>query len=109
MFEAGEVMLSHHDRDALDRIARQLEASDPSLAAALRDGKVSGLPGMKTFLLVVLGLLGALLVVLGIAAASTAVLLSGLVTLACAAVIYGVRRMGKGGKKDKARRARPPV
>ncbi|MDT7724500.1 MAG: hypothetical protein QOI21_1076 [Actinomycetota bacterium] len=102
-------MLSHHDRDALDRIAQQLEESDPALAAALRNGKVSGLPGMKTFLLAVLALLGALLGVLGIAAASMSVLMLGLVTLSAAATIYGVRRMGNGGKEHKGRRARPAV
>jgi hypothetical protein len=102
-------MLSHHDRDALDRIAQQLEESDPALAAALRNGKVSALPGMKMFLLTVLGLVGALLVVLGIAAASTPVLMLGLVTLSAAAVVYGVLRMGKDGKKGNDHPARPAV
>jgi len=102
-------MLSHHDRDALDRIAQQLEESDPALAAALREGKVSVLPGMKTFLLIVLGLFGALLLVLGIVAASMAVVVSGLVTLSAAAVIHGIRQMAKDGGKRKSRRTRPPV
>jgi uncharacterized membrane protein len=101
-------MLSHHDRDALGRIAQQLEESDPALAAALREGKVSGRPGMKTFLLIVLAMSGALLLVLGIVAASMAVVVSGLVALAAAAVIHGVRHMAKDGTR-KARRARPPV
>jgi hypothetical protein len=102
-------MLSHHERNALDRIARQLEESDPVLAAALREGKVSGLPGMKTFLLTVLALFGALLLILGIVAASTALVLSGLLALSSAAVVHGIRHRATKGGTGKSRRARPPV
>jgi uncharacterized membrane protein len=102
-------MLSHHDRDALDRIAQQLQQSDPALAAALREGKVSGMPGMKTFLLIVLALFGALMLVLGIVVASMAVVVAGLVALSAAAVIHGIRHMAKDGGKRKPRRSRPPV
>jgi hypothetical protein len=102
-------MLSHHDRDALDRIAQQLEESDPALAAALREGKVSGLPGIKTFLLIVLALFGAFLLILGIVAASTALVVSGLVALSVAAVVQGVRHRDKDGKARRSRRSLPPV
>jgi hypothetical protein len=90
-------MLSHHDRDALEQIAQQLEASDPALAETLRAGKMPGRPRTATVLLVILGVAGSFVLILGLAAASPGIALSGVVALISAAFACAVVKLGNDG------------
>lgn len=90
-------MLNHHDRDALEQIARQLEATDPALAKLLCAGKMPGRPRVARLLLVMLGVTGWLLLIIGLAAASPGIAVSGVVALIGAVFLFAVRYLGKHG------------
>jgi hypothetical protein len=90
-------MLNHHDRDALEQIARQLEASDPALAKLLSGSKMPGRPRVARLLLVMLGVTGWLLLIIGLATASPGIAVSGVVALIGAVFLFTVRYLGKHG------------
>jgi DUF3040 family protein len=74
-------MLSHHDRTELEKIERNLELSDPDLAAALRDGKRRKPRALRTALLVAFDIAAVMLLVVGLIVPDPGVTLCGILAL----------------------------
>ncbi|MEV6879930.1 DUF3040 domain-containing protein [Amycolatopsis sp. NPDC051128] len=74
-------MLSHHDRTELAKIERNLELSDPDLAAALREGKRRKSRALRTALLVAFDIVAVTLLVVGLIVPDPGVTLCGILAL----------------------------
>ncbi|MDT8912484.1 DUF3040 domain-containing protein [Amycolatopsis sp. PS_44_ISF1] len=84
-------MLSHHDRRELEKIERWFEASDPELAAALREGRPTRSRRFLTTLLVTFDVTAGVLLVAGLATASPALTLCALLAAAGGVTAHLVR------------------
>lgn len=87
-------MLSHHDRQELEKIERWFELTEPALAARLRSGKPARSPLLRLALVLSLDITAGLLMLLGIVVNSPALLLMGMITVT-AAVIVHLSRFGR--------------
>ncbi|MEV6909322.1 DUF3040 domain-containing protein [Amycolatopsis sp. NPDC051071] len=87
-------MLSHHDRQELEKIERWFELTEPELAARLRSGKPAKPSLLRLAVLLGLDLMAGLLMLLGMVTNSPALLLIGLITVT-AAVIAHLSRFGR--------------
>ncbi|MGY6652531.1 DUF3040 domain-containing protein [Amycolatopsis roodepoortensis] len=87
-------MLSHHDRQELEKIERWFELTEPALAAQLRSGRPARPPLLRLALVLSLDITAGLLMLLGIVVNSPALLLMGMITVT-AAVIVHLSRFGR--------------
>ncbi|MFD6070783.1 MULTISPECIES: DUF3040 domain-containing protein [Amycolatopsis] len=87
-------MLSHHDRQELEKIERWFELTEPALAARLRSGRPAQPPLLRLALLLSLDITAGMLMLLGIVVNSPALLLTGMITVT-AAVIAHLSRFGR--------------
>ncbi len=87
-------MLSHHDRQELEKIERWFETTEPALAAELRTGKPARPPLLRLAIMLALDISAGLLMLLGLVVNSPALLLLGMITV-CAAVFVHVSRFGR--------------
>ncbi|WP_410667404.1 DUF3040 domain-containing protein [Amycolatopsis sp. cmx-4-68] len=74
-------MLSHHDRTELEKIERDLELSDPDLAAALRDGRRPKSRAVRSALLIAVDVVAVTLLVLGLVLPDPGITLCGILAL----------------------------
>jgi Protein of unknown function (DUF3040) len=74
-------MLSHHDRTELEKIERDLELSDPALAAALRDGRRPKSRALRSALLMAVDVVAVTLLVLGLVLPDPGITLCGILAL----------------------------
>ncbi len=86
-------MLSHHDRQELEKIERWFELTEPALAARLRSGRPAKPPLVRLAVLLSLDVTAGLLMSLGMVTNSPALLLIGMITVT-AAVIAHLSRFG---------------
>ncbi len=88
-------MLSHHDRQELEKIERWFELTEPALAARLRSGRPARPPLLRQAVLLSLDITAGLLMLLGIVVNSPAVLLLGMITVTTAVIVH-LSRFGRG-------------
>lgn len=88
-------MLSHHDRQELEKIERWFELTEPRLCAELRTGKPARPPLTRLAILFAADLTAGLLMLLGLVVNSPALLLAGMIAV-CAAVCLHLSRFGRG-------------
>ncbi|SFH82059.1 DoxX protein [Amycolatopsis regifaucium] len=87
-------MLSHHDRQELEKIERWFELTEPALAARLRSGKPAPPPLLRLAVVLSIDVTAGLLMLLGLVTNSPALLLVGMITVT-AAVIVHLSRFGR--------------
>ncbi|WP_410646021.1 DUF3040 domain-containing protein [Amycolatopsis sp. cmx-4-54] len=87
-------MLSHHDRQELEKIERWFELTEPALAARLRSGRPAPPPPARLALILGLDITAGFLMLLGIVANSPALLLIGMITVTTAVIVH-LSRFGR--------------
>ncbi len=88
-------MLSHHDRQELEKIERWFELTEPALAARLRSGRPARPPLLRLTVLLSLDITAGLLMLLGMVVNSPAVLLLGMIAVTTAVIVH-LSRFGRG-------------
>ncbi|GAB3746148.1 DUF3040 domain-containing protein [Amycolatopsis oliviviridis] len=81
-------MLSHHDRQELEKIERWFELTEPALAARLRAGRPARPPLLRLTVLLTLDIVAGLLMLLGMVLNSPALLLTGMLTVTMAVIVH---------------------
>jgi Flp pilus assembly protein TadB len=81
-------MLSQYDRQQLELISNRLQADDPDLAKALREGRPRPMPSKRRWPFVVLAVLAALVFAAGVAVGSVGFMFVGAVAIALIVVFY---------------------
>ncbi|MFC3450537.1 DUF3040 domain-containing protein [Amycolatopsis speibonae] len=87
-------MLSHHDRQELEKIERWFELTEPTLAARLRSGKPARPPLVRLAVVLSLDITAGLLMLLGMVLNSPALLLTGMITVTTAVIVH-LSRFGR--------------
>lgn len=87
-------MLSHHDRQELEKIERWFELTEPALAARLRAGRPARPPLLRLAVLLSLDITAGLLMLLGLILNSPALLLTGMITVTTAVIVH-LSRFGR--------------
>lgn len=87
-------MLSHHDRQELEKIERWFELTEPALSARLRSGKPSRPPLLRLAVVLSLDITAGLLMLLGMVTNSPALLLIGMITVTGAVCVH-LSRFGR--------------
>ncbi|MBB5850423.1 DUF3040 domain-containing protein [Amycolatopsis umgeniensis] len=88
-------MLSHHDRQELDKIERWFELTEPALAARLRSGRPARPPLRRLAVILSLDITAGLFMLLGMVTNSPALLLVGMITVTTAVIVH-LSRFGRG-------------
>ncbi|EME51607.1 DUF3040 domain-containing protein [Amycolatopsis decaplanina] len=87
-------MLSHHDRQELQKIERWFELTEPALAARLSSGRPARPPLLRLAVVLSLDITAGLLMLLGMVASSPALLLTGMITVTMAVIVH-LSRFGR--------------
>ncbi|GAA1970733.1 DUF3040 domain-containing protein [Amycolatopsis minnesotensis] len=84
-------MLSHHEKDELQKIEQWFESTEPALVDALRTGRTRPLRRISTGLLVIADVLCFALLLLAFTSTSAALILLSLLATSCAVCLHVAR------------------
>jgi hypothetical protein len=87
-------MLSHHDRQELEKIERWFELTEPTLSAELRTGKPARPPLLRLAVVLAVDLTAGMLMLLGLVVNSPVLLLVGMATVSGAVCLH-LSRFGR--------------